>query len=194
MHALDTRDTYGLITRSLHWATAAAIAVMLTIGWGAELLPKPAEELAMGLHISLGIGVLALGFARLGWWAVNRERPPHEPGLFGTVARLVQWSLMALLVIIPLSGWLLVSASGHTPGFFGLFHLPRLVPSGEELHELGEDVHETLPWVLLAVLGLHVLGALKHHYLDGAATLRRMLRAGTPAAARVRAAKKRPAQ
>lgn len=182
MHIRDTGETYGLITRSLHWATAAAIVIMLTIGWGSELLPESAGKVAMGFHISLGVGILALGLARIAWWALNRDRPPKAGGPLGTTARLVQWSLMALLVVIPLSGWLLVSASGHTPDFFGLFHLPQLVPGGEELKEFGEEVHETLPWILLGVLGLHILGALKHHYLDGDATLRRMLR-GRPAAA-----------
>jgi len=181
MAARDTRNAYGFITRYLHWATAAAIAVMLAIGWSADALPKSFKGPAMGFHISLGVAVLALGLARLGWRVSNRERPARPAGPTGPLARAAQWTLIALLVIMPLSGWMLVSASGHVPGFFGLFHLPPLVPTGDALRHLGKEVHETLPWVLVAVLALHVLGALKHHYLNGDDTLRRMLHAGRPA-------------
>ncbi len=175
MQLRDTTEHFGSVTRWLHWITAVLIALMLALGWGGELVSEAGEQWLMAVHISLGIAVLALAVARVIWRMTNTRRPSRDTDLFGRVATLVQWSLIALLVLIPLSGWLLVSASGHAPGFFGLFSLPPLVGESEGLHELGEEVHEVLPWVLVAVLALHVLGALKHHFVDADATLRRML-------------------
>jgi len=177
----DTPHSYGPVTRHVHWGMAAAIAIMLAIGWSADALPKSVKGTAMGIHIGIGIAILAFALFRLGWRLTNRARPPRPEGRTGTLARAAQWTLMGLLLIMPLSGWMLVSASGHVPDFFGLFHLPPLVPTSDVLHELGEEVHETLPWVLVGVLALHVLGALKHHFLDGDDTLRRMVHAKSPA-------------
>jgi cytochrome b561 len=178
MQVRDSLSSYGPITRWLHWLTAALIAIMLGLGWGAEAFPEETRRALMSVHISLGIAVLALAVARLGWRLLNPARPPREANATGRLATLVQWGLIGLLFILPLTGWLLVSGSGHAPDFFGLFSLPPLVGKSEMLHELGEEIHEALPWVLVGVLGLHVLGASKHHLVDGDGTLRRMLRAG----------------
>ncbi|WP_435105357.1 cytochrome b [Arhodomonas sp. AD133] len=175
MQLRDTNEHYGSVTRWLHWVTAALIAIMLALGWGGELVSEAGEQWLMPVHIGLGIAVLALGVVRVLWRVANTRRSPRDTGLFGRVATLVQWTLIALLVLIPLSGWLVVSASGHAPSFFGLFALPPLVGESEGFHELGEEVHEILPWVLVTVLALHVLGALKHHFVDADTTLRRML-------------------
>lgn len=191
MQIRDTARHYGIVTRWLHWLTAAGIAVMLAIGWGAELLPDAAEGSLMGVHIGLGIAVLGLGLARIAWRVVNRRRPSRPTGPQGWMATAVQWALVALLVIVPLSGWLLLSAEGHAPSFFGLFSLPRLVGAGEGIEEFAEEAHEVLPWVLLGVLALHVLGALKHHIVDGDDTLRRMVR-GTGAAVKAAGGRVRP--
>lgn len=177
MQMKDTSEGYGTITRSLHWGTAALIALMLALGWGAEALPESLEEWLMSVHISLGIGILALAVLRIGWHLLNPRRPASGTEVERRLARGVQWLLVALLVALPLSGWLLVSSAGFAPGFFGLFTLPPLVGESELFHELGEEVHEILPWVLLTVLGLHVAGALKHHLIDADGTLRRMLHA-----------------
>lgn len=176
MQIKDSSESYGAVSRGLHWGTAVLVALMLLLGWGAELGSEALEEWLMGVHVSLGIAVLALTAARVIWRFANRRRPPLPAGLEGLVARSVHWLLVALLLALPFSGWLLVSAAGFAPDFFGLFALPRLVEESEWLHELGEEVHESLPWVLVAALLLHVAGALKHHLLDGDATLRRMLR------------------
>lgn len=176
MQLRDTPSDYGTVTRWLHWLTATAIVLMLAIGWFAGSFPESTERTLMGFHVSLGVGVLGLGILRLLWRAANRNRPPRDADVLGRFATLVQWALIALLVIIPLSGWLMASAGGHTPGFFGLFSLPPLVAESDALHEFGEEVHEILPWILVGVLALHVVGALKHHYVDRDATLQRMVR------------------
>ncbi|WP_440997503.1 cytochrome b [Arhodomonas sp. SL1] len=177
MQLMDSQADYGSLTRTLHWLTAALIAAMLLLGWFMEELPESMEETAVGLHISLGVSVLALGVLRLAWRLANRRTPAHDTGLLGAVAVAVQWALVTALIVLPLSGWLLVSSGGHSVEFFGLFTLPPLTGASESLHELGEEAHELLAWVLVGLLVVHIVGALKHHLLDGDDTLRRMLRA-----------------
>jgi cytochrome b561 len=78
--------------------------------------------------------------------------------------------------VLPLSGWLLVSAEGDPVTFFNWFAIPALpVPGGEASEDLIEEVHEILGNVLLALAGLHVLAGLKHHFMDRDNVLRRML-------------------
>ncbi|HKJ95554.1 MAG TPA: cytochrome b [Gammaproteobacteria bacterium] len=178
MQLRDNAVSYGTVTRWLHWGTATLIVMMLALGWGRELFSEDAERALMSVHISLGIAILALAAARVAWRLMNPRRPPREADLTGRLATAVQWSLLALLLLMPLTGWLLVNGAGHVPGFFGLFSLPSLVGKSESMKELSEGIHETLPWVLVGVLALHILGALKHHYFDRDATLRRMVRAG----------------
>ncbi|MBA1148518.1 cytochrome b [Ectothiorhodospiraceae bacterium WFHF3C12] len=177
MQVRDNAERYGVVTRWLHWGTAALIALMLVLGWGAEVLPENVEESLMSVHVSVGIAVLALALLRVFWRIVNPRRPARPGGVEGKAARWVQRLLVAVLLALPLSGWLIVSAAGFGPGFFGLFTLPPLVGESEWLHEVGEEIHEILPWVLVTVLILHVAGALKHHFVDADGTLQRMLAA-----------------
>lgn len=178
MQLRDNVNDYGSVTRWLHWLTAGLIVIMLALGWGRELFPEGGERAIMSVHIGLGIAVLGLAVVRLAWRLLNPKRPPRDPGLAGRVATVVQWSLIALLLLLPLTGWLLVSGGGHVPSFFGLFSLPALVGKSELWHEVGEGIHETLPWALVGVLALHALGALKHHLVDRDVTLTRMLHGG----------------
>lgn len=179
MRLTDNADGYGAVTRWLHWGTAVLIGLMLLLGWGGEAVPEDMEEWLMSVHVSLGIAVLALAGLRIGWRLVNPSRPRSGTAMESRVAHWVQWLLLALLLALPVSGWLIVSANGFAPGFFGLFSLPPLVGQSEWLHEVGEEIHELLPWVLVGVLALHVAGALKHHLIDADGTLKRMLHAPT---------------
>ncbi len=68
---------------------------------------------------------------------------------------------------MPLSGWIMSVASDHVPSYFNLFNasLPG-VPRDKNLASLMFDCHQILAWIIIAALVLHVLGALKHHFID----------------------------
>jgi cytochrome b561 len=83
--------------------------------------------------------------------------------------------LYLLMVLVPLSGWLMSSAKGFQTVYFGVLPLPDLVGKDKELGDLLKEAHEALNLALLVLVGLHVAGALKHHLIDKDATLRRML-------------------
>jgi len=163
----------------LHWLIATLIIANVAIVWGAHnVFPKADHKLLMGLHKEFGISVLALSVLRIVWRLTHRPPPlsgalrPWERGL----AHATHTLFYLLMVGIPLTGWLLISASSfNTVNMFGLFTLPPLPVSGHGVHETLEGIHEKLGWLIVILLGLHVAGALKHQFLDRDATLGRMI-------------------
>ncbi|MEK0083721.1 cytochrome b [Benzoatithermus flavus] len=185
----DSRSGYGLVSIALHWSSAFLVAALVWLGWTFTELPRgPERDALAALHISLGFLALFLAAARLGWRlacgmpaaASSRPRVLEE-----RLARIVHRLLLAVLLLLPLTGILTVAATGRTPMPFGLPVPIPLVPQSPLLHEVGETLHVVMAnFLLLPLVGLHVLGALKHHLLDRDATLRRMLRpAAGPAGA-----------
>lgn len=178
MRITDTTSRFGSISIYNHWLTAGLIVGLIGLGWYFEELPRGPEKASLlGLHMGLGLVVLGLGLFRLGWRWLNRmpaaagDHAPWEQRL----ARIAHMMLLALLVIMPLSGMLSVMAEGHTVSFFGLFALPPLVGPSETLEEITGAMHGLGANLLVATIGLHVAGALKHHIFDRDDTLTRML-------------------
>ena len=91
------------------------------------------------------------------------------------LARFTHAALYVLLFAMPLSGWMMSSARGFPVSWFGFFTLPDLVAKNKSLYEALLTTHETLAWVLGAVVTLHVAAALKHHFMHRDDVLRRML-------------------
>ena len=99
-----------------------------------------------------------------------------EPGIeTGGLAVVTHGLLYGLLVVIPLSGWLYSSATGVQVVYLGLFPLPDVVPKDKALAALLRSVHVTLNFTLLALVCIHAVAALKHHFVDRDAVLTRML-------------------
>jgi cytochrome b561 len=160
---------YSRVSVWLHWIIALLIVVNLLLGFFREDFDKPVRAVMMNLHKATGLTILALTFARLGWRLGHRP-PPFDSVMKAwevAVARLVHWLFYLLLLILPLSGWMIVSTNGRATSWFGLFDVPALPgPRGEDIHEFFEEAHEILAYGILVLLALHVGGALKHH-LDG---------------------------
>jgi cytochrome b561 len=97
------------------------------------------------------------------------------PGWQRLAAQINHWALYALLFAMPLTGWMMSSASNYPVSWFGLAQLPDLVAPDRSLKELLEEVHELLAIVLIALALLHVAAALKHQFFDRDGLLFRML-------------------
>jgi cytochrome b561 len=177
---LNTSDSFGMISRLLHWATAILIAINIPLGFYVAYLPRGdlfREELLSLVHKPLGVLLLFLVVARLVWKIISL-RPGHAAGLKrweNRLARAVHVSLYVLLVAVPLSGILLSQNAGHSVSFFGLFDLPVLLPIDLEvpvpqrpLVKVGAIFHTAiLDIALIAALFLHLAGVIKHHLIDG---------------------------
>ena len=130
-----------------------------------------------GLHKSFGILVLFLIAIRLSWKAIDKA-----PVALSTykkaeriLSKLLQHFFLAAMVLMPVSGWLMSSAGGHSIKFFGLFEVPALIEKNKDIGGLMHEVHEYLGWAMIVALVLHISGALKHHFVTKDITLSRMM-------------------
>lgn len=173
---------YGAVAIAFHWLIAAALVALYWIGWSMTDLPLGPDKLtAYALHKSIGLTVLVAAAARLLWRATHR--PPALPADMAPWQRIVaaatHWSLYALLLLIPLSGWFLNGTTGFPISWFGLVGVPNLVAADPGMKDLAAEVHEFFGKVLLALVALHVAGALHHHFVLRDAILTRMLPVGS---------------
>lgn len=178
-------ERYSGTAMLLHWLAAIIILTLLGLGFIMTGMPDGNIELRFKLyqlHKSLGILLLVLALIRLGW---RIKAPPPAPIVSGWLKRaaiILHWALYGVMVIMPIAGWMIVSASPlQIPTeIFGLFELPHLplVDSGadrKELERLFKDIHESMAYMLIGLLILHLGAVLYHHNICKNTTLLRML-------------------
>lgn len=180
---------YDGVAKALHWSVALLVIALLVIGkymtdWLTGLTPE--RFWYYQLHKSLGFTVLALMALRIGWRLTHRP-PPLVDGMAvweRLAAHGAHLALYGLLLILPLSGWLVVSTSPlPIPTlFFGLFPIPHigiiesLPPDAKAtVHGLANRVHWLAGTLLIVIVLAHVAAALRHHFLKKDDTLTRML-------------------
>jgi cytochrome b561 len=175
-NASEVRYTATAVT--VHWLSAVIIVAGFTLGLSMIGLPLSRQKLQWyAWHKWIGITVFLLTCFRLAWrW--GHPAPPPMPTMLLWQRRAAAVShalLYALLLVIPISGWLYSSATGVQVVYLGLVPLPDLVPKDKALASLLRACHVTLNFTLLALVCLHVAAALRHHFVDRDAVLSRML-------------------
>ncbi|KPF75097.1 hypothetical protein IP68_10825 [Blastomonas sp. AAP25] len=173
-----TRYSLGAIV--LHWLIAAALAFQIIFAESLEGPRGPDLFARFQLHKSVGITILLLSVLRVGWRLIV-PRPAAVPGpkWAMTLSSLVHLGFYIVMIGAPLTGWILVSTSDIKVDtlLFGSIPWPNL-PVPQWMGEPSEEIHEILPNVGIALLVLHVAGALRHQYLLGTPILARMLPGG----------------
>lgn len=175
----NTDDRWGPVSQALHWVVVVLILVLAIVGLIMDELPRsPKYFWVYTAHKSTGITVLTLVLLRLGWraYAGSPKPVPHTPGWQHRTAVATHVMLYALILAMPLSGWLYDSASGLRPfRWYGLFDVPKLVAPDEALAAFSRGAHEWLFLSIVALVALHAGAALYHHLFLRDATLLRML-------------------
>lgn len=171
-------DRYSTGSVVLHWLIAALVLVQILLVSAADATEGPQAGEYMGLHKAIGLSILVLTLVRIGWRLAHPVTP--LPGSTPTwqrwAARIVHLLFYAILIGMPLGGWAASSAGGRDIDWFGLFNWPLLpLPLDRELAGTFMDMHEAGAKLLYVLIGLHILGALKHALTDGDNTLRRIL-------------------
>lgn len=160
-----------------HWLTLVLLIGVYAFIELRGLFPKgsDARELMKTVHFLLGLSVFALVLVRLPLRLALRAPPvtPAPSVWQHRVALAMETALYALLLALPLLGWLTLSAQGKDVAVFGL-HLPTLIAPDKALGRRLEDVHEFLGELGYWLIGLHAAAALFHHYVMRDDTLRRM--------------------
>ena len=166
----------------LHWLLALSMAFQLALGFA---MPHfgPHSFAPMQLHKSVGITILLLALIAVGWRLVRRPPAALEDGWTAVAARIVHWSFYAVLLLGPITGWIIVSTARlKVPTMlFGVLPWPHL-PLAASLNRPMEEVHEALAWIAIALFVLHVAGALRHQFLLRDPVIKRMAPAGSVAA------------
>mgnify|MGYP001222627128 CR=1 FL=1 len=178
MSLKNTDDCYGNVHQFLHWAIFLFFVGLIVVGNLMTGMEDGDDKWRLyGLHKSFGLTVFLLILLRIGWRFINiapalpTQMPQHEK----TLAILVHLALYAVMLLMPISGYIDSVAGGHKLNYFGLFDVPRLLEKNKELAILAETIHEFTAYLIYALVSLHVVGALKHHFTHKDNTLRRML-------------------
>ena len=171
-------NRYHRASISLHWlmlalfiAVYASIELRVLFEKGTEL-----RETMKSLHFMFGLFIFSLVWLRL---LVRLKYPapriePAPPQWQQTAARLVHLMLYALMIGMPLAGWLLLSASGKPIPFLGL-ELPALIGTNKALAGQIKEIHELAGTFGYFLIGMHAAAALFHHYIKRDSTLLSML-------------------
>ncbi len=161
----------------LHWLVALLIFVTFPLGLYMADLPLSPDKLKLiSYHKWIGVTVFMLAGLRV-VWRFTHATPPLPASVADWQRRasaIVHGLLYLLILVIPLSGWLMSSAKGIPTVWFGVLPLPDLIGKDKALGNLLQEVHETLNFTLLALVVLHVAAALQHHFIERQPFLQRM--------------------
>ena len=168
---------YATASKGLHWLIALIVILMLSLSFFLNDLPELDQPMGYMIHQSCGLTVLGLMLLRV-FWIHYRGRPclpAAVPRWDVILSRAIQYSFYGVLIGMPICGWILSLASNHIPQYFGLFpvSIPGVAPNKTLAHVM-VLAHKTMAWLLIALIVLHVAGALKHHFVDKDNVLRRM--------------------
>lgn len=188
MHLRSTSKTWGAITRWLHWVSAVVILFGLTHGyWMANMLPRPQRLPHYWFHSLVFIYFGLLLLLRMAW-RLSEPTPlqPPESAVWEKVsAHLGHLALYVLLIMVTITGYMNWSAfparfdPARAPQMdlwvFGAFKLPALHDKADRgVFQFWEHSHSYLSWALAALVVVHVLAALRHHFLKRNDVMRRM--------------------
>ncbi len=170
---------YSVVARLLHWATALVILGLTGLGWWmVDLSYYDAwYNRGLDLHKSFGIiaFVLAVAFIVRKLIGQTPASAPPLTKLERIGAKSAHGMLFILMLLMPVSGYLISTSSGDGIDVFGVVTVPALFKTGEQARDLAIDVHYWLAYIGLGIIAVHGLAAIKHHVINKDRTLMRML-------------------
>jgi cytochrome b561 len=168
---------YSRVAIALHWIVALLVVAQFALGWLMQGISKdpPGQRAAFfNVHKSIGLTILLLMLARLGWRLAHRPPPmPAMPRWHSLAAHATHWTLYATLIALPLVGYLGSEFSGYPVKYFGIV-LPSWAGKNAQAKELMSVAHLALTWVLAGAVALHLAGVVKHALIDDDGLVARM--------------------
>lgn len=154
--------------------------IFISIGIGlymVDLAISPTKLRLYSWHKWAGVTIFALVLVRSAW-RITHAAPAladQLPRWQRAAAHAAHYLLFAMMILIPLSGWLMSSAKGFQTVYFGVLPIPDLLDKNKELGETLALIHKFLTFAMIPIVILHAAAALKHHFIDHDDTLKRML-------------------
>ena len=166
MSQASTKSRYDLVAIVLHWVIAVLILGVGALGLSFESIPRASRLFYINLHTTVGLVMFGLILMRL-LWRLTHPAPAADESwspLVVLASRLTHKALYALMLAVPIVG--VVAYVWHGRVFdFDLFKLDFAIKSQKAIYEAAEELHELLGYGLMALVALHVLGALWHHFM-----------------------------
>jgi cytochrome b561 len=159
---------YGTLAKVFHWATFLLLLGSFGIGLTMVDLPLSPRKLQVySWHKWAGVTVFLITILRLGWRCIHPAPafPDSMPRWQKAAARLSHAGLYVMLLVMPVSGWVMSSALGIPTAYFGLLPLPDLVAPDRDLGEALTQLHYLLGRAFAILIGVHIGAAAYHHFV-----------------------------
>ena len=171
-------ERYTSTAIAMHWLIAVMLLISVSVGLYMTGLKFSPEKLKLyNWHKWAGVTIFTLVLFRCAW-RLSHSAPPPSPNMPAwqvQTANATHYLLYALMIVIPLSGWLMSSAKGFQTVYFGVIPLPDLLSKSEPVGDALQLIHKSFNYTMIAIVVLHAAAALKHHFIDKDDVLRRIL-------------------
>jgi cytochrome b561 len=177
MSSQPASERYSTPSIAMHWAMVllfVAVYALINVAEGFEK-GSAGRQMARDWHFTFGLLIFALVWVRIAL-RVMGTAPPIQPApsaLMEKLAKVGHLALYALMVVLPVVGWLVLSARGKPIPFFGL-DLPALISPDKALGSQLKELHELGGNLGYFLIGGHAIAALFHHYVVKDNTMLRM--------------------
>jgi cytochrome b561 len=178
MSLQNTSDQFGVVAKAFHWLTLALLIGSFTLAITMTDLPLSPRKLQLySWHKWVGVTVFLVTILRIGWRLANPvpQQPTGVPRWQRRLAGMSHSTLYAMLIIMPLTGWVMSSALNLPVVYLGIIYIPSPFGVNPALGEAMKIVHATLAVILLILVAAHMAAALYHHIILRDDILRRML-------------------
>jgi len=174
----NTPERFGIVATTLHWLTLVLLVGAFTLAISMVNMPFSPRKLELySWHKWVGVTIFLVAVLRLAWRLANPvpRQSPSMPQWQRRLAGLSHAALYAILIVMPVTGWIMSSALNLPVVYLGLVHIPSPFGVDRALGETMKVVHLSLAVTLVALVTIHVLASLYHHLILRDDTLRRML-------------------
>ncbi len=167
--AKNEPERYGRVSRIVHWTTAILFIALIPIGIFASMIPTDSWFVRpyYVVHKTIGVTVFVLLVFRL-LWNRHSKRPELDASLKPAErkwAHRVHITLYVMMLAVPITGYVMTSMHGFGTYIFE-WEIPPILPKSQAYIIWGTFHKYLLPYLLYIILGAHILGALKHHFID----------------------------
>jgi cytochrome b561 len=174
----NTAERFGLVAKTMHWLTLVLLVLSFTLAVSMVNMPFSPRKLEFySWHKWVGVTIFLVAVLRLAWRLANPVplQPEATPQWQRRLARLSHAALYTILIVMPVTGWIMSSALNLPVVYLGLVPIPSPFGVDRALGEAMKSVHLSLAIALLVLVAIHLLAALYHHFVRRDDVLRRML-------------------
>ena len=172
----NTLTSYGSVAKFFHWTIFFLILCMLIFGYFMEDFPADYKAVAYNAHKLTGLLILSLMVLRLlwAWMNVKPMLPVMTRWWERLLERVVHFALYAVVIAMPLAGWVGSVAAGRLPQL-GSFSFDLPIHQDKSLAKTAFTWHKEIAIIIIVLVSLHVFAALYHHFVKKDDVLRRMM-------------------